>query len=209
VTSLPASTVFLLSPAQCGGRRASYLLRTGSTLPLAVRLGEGSLSLGEAFAFMSGLYFRGKLAYARRFGWREDEAPSVFVITPSRGLQIPEMPLTSSVIREFASLDLAGDEPRYRDPLLADAERLVESLPARTRVVLLGSIATAKYVDILRHVFADRLHFPSAFVGRGDMSRGALMLTSAETGVELEYTVVSDATPRHGSRPPRMVKRQL
>ena len=59
--------MFLLSPAYCGGRRASYLMRPGSALPLAQRLCAGTLTLGEAFAFMSGLYFRGKLAYATRF----------------------------------------------------------------------------------------------------------------------------------------------
>ena len=62
------TTIFLLSPAYCGGRRATYLLREGSTLALAAKLNAGTLTLGEAFTFMSGLYFRGKMAYARAFG---------------------------------------------------------------------------------------------------------------------------------------------
>ena len=39
-----------------------------ATFDLAVRLrGPGGAALGEVFSFMSGLYFRGKLAYARTF----------------------------------------------------------------------------------------------------------------------------------------------
>ena len=47
------STIFLLSPAHCGGRRATYLLRENSTLALAAKLAEGTLTLGEAFTFMA------------------------------------------------------------------------------------------------------------------------------------------------------------
>ncbi len=72
------------------------------------------------------------------------------------------------------------------------------------RIVLLGSVATAKYLDVLSGVFGDRLSFPSDFVGRGDMSRGALMLRAAAAGAELEYVVLTDQTPRHGRRPPRL-----
>jgi hypothetical protein len=180
------------------------LLREGATMPLAVRLGEGRLSLGEAFAFMSGLYFRGKLAYAGAFGRRRDRAPSTFVITPTRGLQPPDVLVDIHVIQEFAALDVAHDQPRYREPLLADARQLAAALPANARVVLLGSIATSKYLDVLATVFAGRLHFPSAFIGRGDMSRGALMLRCASAGVELEYETLSATSVRHGPRPPRI-----
>ncbi len=72
------------------------------------------------------------------------------------------------------------------------------------RIVLLGSVATAKYLDVLSGVFGDRLSFPSDFVGRGDMSRGALMLRAAAAGTELEYVALTDQTPRHGRRPPRL-----
>ena len=56
--------VFLLSPAYCGGRRAAILLKPTSTSALAMRLRAGTLTLGEAFTFMSGLYFRGKIPFA-------------------------------------------------------------------------------------------------------------------------------------------------
>src|SRR5690606_20239197 len=61
--------VFLLSPAHCGGRRAQLLLNEAAEFPLAqrIRSPEGA-PLGEVFSFLSGLYFRGKLTYARRFG---------------------------------------------------------------------------------------------------------------------------------------------
>ena len=72
-------------------------------------------------------------------------------------------------------------------PLVADARALADALPARARVVLLGSVATSKYVEVLGEALGARLHFPSDFIGRGDMSRGALMLRSAASGVELEY----------------------
>jgi hypothetical protein len=70
---------------------------------------------------------------------------------------------------------------------------------------LLGSIATAKYVEPLLGIFEERLLFPSAFVGRGDMSRGGLMLRSARDGVELSYEPVGSAI-LHGKRPPKLPK---
>jgi hypothetical protein len=200
------TTVFLLSPAYCGGRRATMLVRPGATHQMATRLESGTLSLGEAFAFMSGLYFRGKLAYAQAFGRRTGDDPAVLVITPTRGLQRPDHIVSRTLIEEFATTDVADDEPKYREPLVADAERLAGGLPSDARVVLLGSVATTKYVEVLSDVFADNLCFPSDFVGRGDMSRGALLLRSASAGTELPYVAVSSAPKRHGPRPPRMTK---
>ena len=193
----PAS-LFLLSPAYCGGRRAGYLLREGSQLALARQLADGTLTLGDAFSFMSGLYFRGKLAYARRFG-------DALVITPTRGLQPPETPVTADVLREFAGVDLLVDEARYRAPLDRDLRQLGHSLSPSARVVLLGSIATGKYVDALTGVFGPRLCYPSAFVGRGDMSRGGLLLRSVAANVELDYSVLVPGASRHGARPPKLV----
>jgi hypothetical protein len=180
------------------------LLRDGSSMPMAVRLAEGTLPLGEAFSFMSGLYFRGKVAYAKAFGRRVDPGPSAFVITPTRGLQPPDVLVDRDVIEEFAALDVAHDEPRYRDPVVADARKLVAALADDARVVLLGSVATAKYLDVLASIFQSRLYFPSAFIGRGDMSRGGLMLRSASSGEELEYIALSAATMRRGPRPPKL-----
>jgi hypothetical protein len=178
------------------------LMRSGATHQLAVRLETGTLTLGEAFAFMSGLYFRGKLAYATAFA--DPGRQATFVITPTRGLQPPDLMITRALIDEFAAVDVSQDDERYRRPLLADARRLEGAMAPHDRVVLLGSVATAKYLDVLAAVFGDRLSFPSDFVGRGDMSRGALMLRAAAAGTELAYVALTDQTPRHGRRPPRL-----
>jgi hypothetical protein len=200
-----ASRIFLLSPAYCGGRRAAMLLRPESPGDLAVRLRAGQLTLGEAFAFMSGLYFRGKLAYARAFSAHAPDDPApVLVITPTRGLQPPEALVTPELLREFASVDVDAGDARYRAPLERDVSALAARLTPSIPVILLGSIATGKYVDVLAAVLGARLHFPPSFVGRGDMSRGGLLLRSARAAVELEYAVLVPGTVRRGPRPPKL-----
>jgi hypothetical protein len=193
-------TVFLLSPAYCGGRRAKSILSPKATHAVALRLQAGALTLADAFTFCSGLYFRGKITYARAFAQTPD---AMFVITPTRGLQSPDMLVTDSLIREFASVDISEDDDRYRRPLEHDLDALAARLSAEARVVLLGSVATGKYVDVLERL-GGRLHFPSAFVGRGDMSRGGLLLRQAASGVELEYTPLDARAKRHGTRPPKL-----
>jgi len=195
------TTVFLLSPAYCGGRRAKSLLRAGATIDVATRLHAGTLTLADAFTFCSGLYFRGKIAYARAFAKTRDCA---FVITPTRGLQPPDTIVSADVIREFAAVDIASDDSRYRVPVDRDLAALAARLTGESRVVLLGSIATGKYVDVLVERLGERLCFPPSFVGRGDMSRGGLLLRHAASGVELEYAPLARHTPRHGPRPPKL-----
>ena len=157
---------------------------------------------------MSGLYFRGKLAYALRYAHAGDEPDpeivgrGIFVITPGAGLRAPETVVTRDAIRSFARVGIGLDEPRYRRPLEAAASRLAIAAP-QADIVLLGSVATSKYVDVLVAIFGQRLLFPSTFVGRGDMSRGGLMLRHVESGVELEYEPVAGAV-RHGARPPKL-----
>jgi len=196
-----SSRVFLLSPAYCGGRRATFLLNCDATLPLAVRLRQGMLTLGEAFSFMSGLYFRGKLTYASRFA---DTADDCLVITPTRGLQPPSLLVSAALIEEFAETDIDAAHLRYRTPLERDLAALVSRLPSASRVVLLGSVASDKYVDVLRPALGARLHYPISFVGRGDMSRGGLLLRQAAKGEELEYVPLDAAATRRGARPPKL-----
>ena len=74
---------------------------------------------------------------------------------------------------------------------------------AECEVVLLGSIASGKYVDLLMPIFGERLVFPPHFVGRGDMSRGGLMLRCVDAGLELDYVPLAGAV-RHGQRPPKL-----
>lgn len=138
----------------------------------------------------SGLYFRGKLAYAQRFARRVGEVGGIHVITPTRGLLPPEHPLSADLVAEFAAVDVAADNDTYRGPLERDVRALVAALSADSLVVLLGSIATGKYVDVLLGHLGERLVFPVDFVGRGDMSRGALMLRAVSAGQELAYAPV-------------------
>jgi hypothetical protein len=190
--------IFLLSPASATGKRAAQLLNPGATFDLAVRLRKVGVSLGEAFAFLSGLYFRGKLAYATAFARESDE---VYVLTANRGLLPPETVISADELRAFATSNIDIADDRYVSALSADAGQLAMREP--TTVILLGSIASGKYVDVLLPLFGERLVFPSEFVGRGDMSRGGLMLRSIAEGRELSYLPIAGAT-RRGSRPPRL-----
>jgi hypothetical protein len=176
---------------------------------LAVRLrGREGVAIGEVFAFVSGLYFKGKLAYALTFA-RPPEPGSplagsgVLVITPNAGLRPAETAVTADALRAFAGVDIAANDPRYRGPLVSSAKALAEEIGPDCDVVLLGSIASAKYVDVLTGVFGARLRFPIDFVGRGDMSRGGLLLRCAHSGEELTYAPVQGAV-RHGPRPPKL-----
>jgi len=201
--------VYLLSPANCTGRRAQQLLSPRAGFELAHRLQSGSgAPLGEVFSFVSGLYFRGKLTYARRFAdpalAADDTCGSgVLVITPGAGLRSADTIVTSEAILSFASIDVDRDNPGYRRPLEQSAGALATALGPEGDVVLLGSIASPKYIDVLLGIFGDRLLFPPAFVGRGDMSRGGLLLRQAAAGEPLEYAPVRGAI-RHGVRPPKL-----
>jgi hypothetical protein len=201
--------VFLLSPANCAGRRATMVLSERAEFDLAVRLRDGrGVALGEVFAFVSGLYFKGKLAYALAFAQPPDPGSELvgsgaLVITPSAGLRPVETAITVDAIRAFASVDIAANDPRYRRPLVASARALAEEIGSDCDVVLLGSIASTKYVEVLTEVFGRRLRFPIEFVGRGDMSRGGLLLRCVRSEQELTYVAVEGAV-RHGARPARL-----
>jgi hypothetical protein len=199
--------IFLLSPASCTGERARVLLREEAGFDLAVQLRESGAPLGEAFAFLSGLYFRGKLAYARRFARPPEGVSGALVITPTSGLRSVEATVTLSDLRRFADIDIDAADPRYRRPLTRDARRLAERAGPSATIVLLGSIATGKYVDVLLGVFGARLVFPEEFVGRGDMSRGGLLLRCAREGRELPYRSIQGSI-RHGPRPPKLAPRR-
>jgi hypothetical protein len=202
---MTAQRIFLLSPAHCGGKRAAILLNERAGFPLAQRLRSAGVSLGEAFSFLSGLYFRGKLTYAARFAQPPEGLEGVHVITTDRGLLPPETAISARELREFGTVDIHSDSPTYRAPLERDLAQLEQSRDLE--VVLLGSVATGKYVDVLLEILGERLLFPVAFVGRGDMSRGALLLRAAEDGTELAYAPVAGAV-RHGPRPPRLARRR-
>jgi hypothetical protein len=200
--------IFLLSPAYAGGERARMILREQARFPLARRLrGKSGAPIADVFTFLSGLYFRGKIAYATAFARPARGTPGVLVITPTRGLVGARTRIRLDDLREFAEVDIHESDPRYRLPIERDARRLATKLPTQSEVVLLGSIATGKYVEILLANFGDRLRFPAEFVGRGDMSRGGLMLRCEVDGQELSYVPVACAIV-NGKRPPKLSPRR-
>jgi hypothetical protein len=186
--------IFLLSPAHSGGKRAAMLTRPEANFELARQVQIGAASLGEVFAFCSGLYFRGKLAYARHFAEPPEGVPGVQIITPSRGLLAAETLVGTRDLSEFANIPVDRKEPRFTGPLKESVEAI--SLVDASEVILLGSVATGKYTETLLPILGQRLMFPADFAGRGDMSRGALLLRSVAANQELRYGPVTLVRPR-------------
>jgi hypothetical protein len=200
--------IFLLSPAYAGGQRARMILRDQAQFPLARTLrGKAGAPIADVFTFLSGLYFRGKVAYATAFARPVHGTSGVLVITPTRGLIDAKTRIHLDDLREFAEVDIHQDDPRYRMPIERDARDLATKLPTQSEVILLGSIATGKYVDVLLANFGQRLLFPADFVGRGDMSRGGLMLRCVADRQELSYNRVAGAIV-NGKRPPKLTPRR-
>ena len=200
--------IFLLSPAYAGGRRAQMILSERAQFELAKKLRtKTGATIAEVFTFLSGLYFRGKIAYANEFACADNGDCGVFVITPTRGLIDAKSIITLGDLREFAEVDIDESEPRYRKPLEETVRRLAKNLSHDCDIVLLGSIATGKYVDVFLKHFQGRLRFPADFVGRGDMSRGGLMLRCAADRTELQYISVAGAV-LNGKRPPKLAPRR-
>jgi hypothetical protein len=199
--------IFLLSPAFAGGQRARMIMSDRAQFELAQKLRDGrGAPIAEVFTFLSGLYFRGKIAYATAFARPALGIPGVFVITPTRGLVAAGTRIRLDDLREFATVDIHGDDPRYRRPIERDARVLARKMSPRSEVILLGSIATGKYISVLLDSFGDQLRFPADFVGRGDMSRGGLMLRCAADRQELPYIAVAGAIV-NGRRPPKLTPR--
>lgn len=200
--------IFLLSPARLDGERARLLFRPATMFPLARALhsGEG-VTIGEVFSFLSGVYFRGKLAYAEAFARPPPKLKSgVFIITTNRGLLTPSARVSLDDLASLARTEIGHSSEQFRIPLQRDAEWVASSLGRRGEPVLLGSIASAKYIDVLLSIFDEKLIFPREFVGRGDMSRGGLLLRCVDANLELAYTPMRGAV-RHGVRPPKLPPR--
>src|ERR1700751_4357943 len=142
-----AQRVFLLSPAYAGGERARMVMSDRAQFDLARRLRSEGATIAEVFTFLSGLYFRGKIAYANAFARVNNGAPGVLVITPTRGLVDAEARIGVEDLLEFAEVEVELTNPRYRKPLERDACRLAKRLSTKCEVILLGSIASKKYVD--------------------------------------------------------------
>lgn len=208
----PTARVFLLSPVRLDGARAKMLFRPEARFELALALRTVSgAPIGDAFRFVSGLYFRGKLAYGSRFARSPSGAAwlgsGALVITHNRGLVPVETRVCLEHLEAFAQTDLRAGGRDFRAPLERDAKELATALSGADEVVLLGSVASDKYVTPLLDALGDRLVFPQDFVGRGDMSRGGLLLRCVEAGRELAYVAVRGAV-RRGARPPKLEPRR-
>lgn len=179
------------------------LLREQAEFDLAVRLRGGTASVAEIYAFISGLYFRGKIAYAEAFGAAPQGTPAALVMVPGMGLLPPDTVLNYEQVQDLAKVAVAAENTAYSAPLIRDASLLNQNAGSGCEYVLLGSIATEKYTRPLLDVFGERLLFPAEFVGRGDMSRGGLMLRCVRAAEELTYLPVQ-GTARHGRRPPKL-----
>lgn len=188
------STIFLLSPANLGGKRGASLFGAAgaSELRRQLRSPEGA-PLEEVFSFVSSLYFRGKAAYARAFGHAARGAESALVITAGGGLCALDTKVTQERLEGWQRVQVSERNPHFTAPLQRHASELLDAADAGARFVLLGSIASSKYVAPLVEVFGSRLLYPARFAGLGDMARGGLLLRAVRDGVELEYAAVKPA----------------
>src|SRR5581483_843907 len=109
--------VFLLSPAHSGGKRAAMLMRPGANFELARQVRIGAASLGDVFTFCSGLYFRGKIAYARRFATPPRGIDGAYIISASRGLVSTELRVGLKELKAFAAVQVHSREPLFTEPL--------------------------------------------------------------------------------------------
>jgi hypothetical protein len=182
----------LLSPAKLNGKRGKMLMNPTAAFPLAQELRTGTgAKLADVFSFVSGLYFRGKVTYARQFGRTANGQPSAYVLTAGGGLCLLEERVNVARLDGWASVAIHEDNPHFTAPLLRTASGVLASHGDDARFVLLGSVATNKYVAPLLDVFGERLLFPTEFAGLGDMARGSRLLRAARDGRELAYSAVS------------------
>src|ERR1044072_9980366 len=122
--------IFLLSPARLDGQRAQFLFHPVTIVRVARALrSTAGAPIGEIFTFLSGLYFRGKLAYAEAFARPPQGLNSgVFVITPNRGLLAPSVRVTLDELALLAKTDIHPDAEAFCKTLEQDAKSLAPSL---------------------------------------------------------------------------------
>ena len=178
-------------------------MREQAEFELAVRMRNGEATVGEIYAFISGLYFRGKVAYAEAFGASPAGIAHALVIVPGLGLIPTGARMSLDQLQTIAQVPVDAGNAAFCDPFRDAAALLDRQAGPDCRYVLLGSIATEKYTRPLLEIFGERLLFPEEFIGRGDMSRGGLMLRCARGSQELSYAPVHGAV-RHGRRPAKL-----
>ena len=194
------SRIFSLSPANCNGLRARWVLKKSSRSDLAMRLRSAGVSLGEVVTYLSARYFRGKLAYARNFAEPPSSCPGILIITPTAGLLAHDTLIRLSRLRGFGRVPIHVKNQTYRAALRRSAKDLVNELGTECQIVLLGSVATGKYLDILGPIFGARLRVPAEFVGLGDMARGGLLLRCVRENRQLNYVEVASVVRSQSQR---------
>ncbi len=193
--------VFVLSPANCNGVRARWLLRKNSRSELAQRLRSSGAALGDVFTFLSALYFRGKLAYAQAFSCPPSDCPGIFIVTPTAGLVPHDTLIRLPKLRGFSRVPIHVKNRLYYSSLRRTAKELASRIGSDCEVVLLGSLASRKYLEILGPIFGNRLIIPAEFIGLGDMSRGGLLLRHVRENRELNYVDGTMLTQYKTNRP--------
>jgi hypothetical protein len=178
---------FLLSPAHLGGARAARLTSLDARFAVAQSYRDGTLSIGEAFSWISALYFRAKLRYARHFGARHGGGPAQ-VIAPGFGLVAEDWLLSGERFTRLCQVPVDTQDRRFRQPLEAACAGLARSLDRDDRIVFLGGLAGDRYLAVLAPALGPRLFVPIDFVGRGQMQRGSLLLQAIAENRELAYS---------------------
>jgi hypothetical protein len=181
---------FILSPATAHGPRAQLLRNPSSGSAFARRVREEGAPLGEVFSFLSGLYFRGKLEYARAFVRSARDVEGVHVITMTDGLRSPDARVSTQELERFALCPEGATASS--EALERTAQALAQQANADAEIVLLGSVSTGKYTDILAPIFGERLCFPREILHIGQLARGALFLRRARERRELDYMPVAE-----------------
>lgn len=194
--------IFFLSPASISGIRSKMLSNPHAQFDLARRIRHSGVPLGEIYSIISGLYFRGKLRYAETFGNPPPGMSAVHIITPAAGLLLPTALVILAYLEGISAAAIDPSNRQYREALDRDALRLRTLIEPSTEVILLGSVATLKYVEPLLEIFGQRLLFPAEFAGRGNMSRGSLLLRPSSEGHPLKHVSVARAV-RHGKQTPK------
>src|SRR6267142_1093204 len=105
-------SVFLLSPANTSGLRARQLVSPRASFQAAelYRTPDG-VPIAVAFAFMSALYFRGKIAYALHFA----PIDNIFVITAGFGLVSPDWRITPERMKTMSKTPIDSKKKSYGD----------------------------------------------------------------------------------------------
>jgi hypothetical protein len=97
-------------------------------------------------------------------------------------------------LRGFARVPIHLKNRLYCCSLRRSARKLAVDIGPNCEVILLGSVGTGKYLDILAPIFGSRLRIPAEFVGRGDMSRGGLLLRCVRDNHQLNYIDATSVT---------------